>query len=65
MDNSRFLQDADTIRVIKNENLVCRNCCYLIKEDTAACEQFDCKPIEVLEGGACEKFAGNREFIET
>lgn len=60
MDNSRFLQGSETVHIIKNENLVCRNCRYLIKEDTAACEQFTCKPIEVLEGGACKKFAGNR-----
>lgn len=57
-DNSRFIQGAETATVIKNENLVCRNCRYLILEDTATCELYSFKPVSVLEGGACKDFAG-------
>lgn len=59
-DNSRFIQTAETVTVIKNEDLVCRNCRYLISDDTAACELYSVKPVSVLEGGACKKFAGKR-----
>ena len=58
MDHARFMQGTETVKVIKNEDLVCSNCRYLIPEDTAACDQFECKPIPVLEGGPCKRFAG-------
>jgi hypothetical protein len=61
-EKSNFVYDGDEVQVILNENLVCRNCSHLIPERTADCERYPvCKPIEVLNGGACPDFVARKQ----
>ncbi|MBS6398021.1 MAG: hypothetical protein KH452_12900 [Clostridiales bacterium] len=56
-DYSRFIQGAEGIKVFRNEDMVCRNCRYLIEDDTAACDIYKIKPVSVMEGRSCREFA--------
>lgn len=59
MENiSRFIQGPEGIHVFQNEDMVCRNCRYKIEDDTSACEIYKTKPVSVMEGGPCRRFAG-------
>ena len=60
-DNSRFIHGTDGIHVFRIEDMVCRNCRYLCDDDTSACEIYQVKPVSVLEGGVCGRFAGQEK----
>lgn len=59
--DEKFKKDKLKFELVKNENLVCKNCRKKYDDanmpcNTSKCEAFDMKPDKVLDGGDCDEF---------
>lgn len=59
--DEKFKKDKLKFELIKNENLVCKDCRKKYDDsempcNTSKCEAFDMKPDKVLDGGDCDEF---------
>lgn len=63
--DEKFKKDELKFEVIKNENLICKDCRKKYDDtelpcNTSKCEAFDMKPDEVLDGGDCTEYEKKR-----
>lgn len=59
--DEKFKNDEMKFNVIKNENLVCKDCYWkkddkLVPANVCRCNAYNIKPMEVLNGGECDKY---------
>ena len=58
----KWLDDKLSFQTITNEDLVCKDCKSVIKnEPTGKCEKFDMKPNKVLLGGECVEYENENQ----
>lgn len=63
--DEKFKNDKLKFEVIKNENLVCKDCQYKYDDtempcNTSKCAKFPVKPNEVIDGGDCHEYKEKR-----
>lgn len=59
--DEKFKKDELKFEIIKNENLICKDCKKRYDDtdlpcNTSKCQAFDIKPDEVLDGGDCIEY---------
>lgn len=59
--DEKFKKDELKFEVIKNKNLICKDCKKRYDDadlpcNTSKCQAFDIKPDEVLDGGDCIEY---------
>ena len=63
--DEKFKKDELKFEVIKNENLICKDCRKRYDDtdlpcNTSKCQAFDIKPDEVLDGGDCIEYESEK-----
>lgn len=63
--DEKFKKDELKFEIIKNENLICKDCKKRYDDtdlpcNTSKCQAFDIKPDEVLDGGDCIEYESEK-----
>ncbi len=63
--DEKFKKDKLKFELIKNENLVCKDCRKKYDDtnmpcNTSKCKAFEMKPNEVLDGGDCSEYESKK-----
>ena len=53
---SKFVSDEGEMTLIKNDDLICKNCIYKSKNAATCVAYEDGKPLEVVENNKCKFF---------
>lgn len=56
MREERFTSQPGEMRLITNDDMVCKDCVYAL-EKSAICQKYKgCKPLKVIDGNPCEYY---------
>ena len=64
--DEKFKKDKLKFELIKNENLVCKDCRKKYDDtnmpcNTSKCEAYEIKPNKVLNGGNCDEYKSQKQ----
>lgn len=52
----KWSKEKNPLQPIKNKDLFCNSCKYVIETKTCSCKIFSTKPVSVLKGGVCDGY---------